>query len=194
MKHFVLYCHPDPKSFCHAIFENIIETLRAKGHEVRVKDLYGEEFDPILKGSDFATFQAGKTPPDIKAEQDNILWAEMITLVHPVWWTGLPAMLKGYIDRVFSLGFAYAFGPDGPRGLLGGRKVVIFNTQGALKEEYDASGMTDVMKKASDIAIYSFCGMEVLDHRFFGGVPSVDDATRKRYLAEVKEVMNLLQS
>ena len=145
-----------------AIFENIIETLRAKGHEVRVKDLYGEEFDPILKGSDFATFQAGKIPPDIKAEQDTILWAEMITLVHPVWWTGLPAMLKGYIDHVFSLGFAYVWS-RWPQRTVGGRKVVIFNTQGALKEEYDASGMTDVMKKASDT-----CDLLILWHGGLG--------------------------
>ena len=131
MRHLVLYCHPDSKSFCHAILENVVETLRGKGHEVRVKDLYAEGFDPILKGSDFAAFQAGKTPPDIKAEQDHIVWAETITVIHPVWWTSLPAMLKGYIDRVFALGFAYAFGPDGPKGLLGGRKVVIFSTQGA---------------------------------------------------------------
>jgi NAD(P)H dehydrogenase (quinone) len=192
MRHLVLYCHPDPKSFCHAILDNVVETLRGKGHEVRVKDLYAEGFDPVLKGSDFAAFQAGKTPPDIKAEQDHILWAEAITVVHPVWWTSLPAVLKGYIDRVFALGFAYVFGPEGPKGLLGGRKVFIFSTQGARKEDYEASGMTDAMKKASDIAIYSFCGMEVLEHRFFGGVPSVDDATRKRYLSEVKEVMGRL--
>ena len=52
--------------------------------------------------------------------------------------------------------------------------------------------MTDTMKKASDIAIYSLCGMEVLEHKFFGGVTSVDDETRKRYLSEVKEVMSRL--
>ena len=189
MRHLVLYCHPDPKSFCHAILETAVDTLRGKGHEVRVKDLYAEGFDPIMKGSDFAALQAGKTPPDIKAEQDQIAWAEAITVIHPVWWTSLPALLKGYIDRVFALGFAYAFGPEGPKGLLGGRKVVILSTQGALNEDYDAAGLTDAMKKASDIAIYSFCGVEVLEHRFFGGVPSVDDATRKRYLSEVKEVM-----
>ncbi len=192
MKHLVVYCHPDPKSFCHAILEKVVDTLRGKGHEVRIKELYADGFDPILKGSDFAAFQAGKTPPDIKAEQDHILWAETMTVIHPVWWTSMPAMLKGYIDRVFSLGFAYAFGPDGPKGLLGGRKVVIFSTQGADKAEYDAGGMTDAMKKASDVAIYSFSGMEVLEHRFFGGVPSVDDATRRRYLSEVKEVMSRL--
>ena len=156
MKHFVLYCHPDSKSFCHAIIESVVGTLRGKGHEVRIKDLYADGFDPVLKGSDFAAFQAGKTPPDIKAEQDNVLWAETITVIHPVWWTGLPAMLKGYIDRVFALGFAYAFGPDGPKGLLGGRKVVIFSTQGANKEEYDAGGMTDAMKRPRTLPFTHF--------------------------------------
>jgi len=192
MKHLVVYCHPDPKSFCHAILENVVDTLRGKGSEVTVRDLYADGFDPVLKGSDFAVFQSGKTPSDIKAEQDKILWADRITVIHPVWWTSMPAMLKGYIDRVFALGFAYAFGPEGPKGLLGGRKVVIFSTHGADKEEYEAEGMIDAMKKASDAAIYSFCGIEVLEHKFFGGVTSVDDATRKGYLSEVKEVMSRL--
>ena len=190
MRHFVLYAHPDPRSFCHAILDTVVETLRGKGHEVRVSDLYAQGFDPILKGSDFEALQAGKTPPDVKAEQDNVTWAEVITVVHPVWWTNMPAMLKGYIDRVLTLGFAYAFGPEGPKGLLGNRKVVIFSTQGALNEVYDASGVTDAMKKASDIGIYSFCGMEVLEHKFFGGVTMTDDATRKGYLSEVKKVMS----
>jgi NAD(P)H dehydrogenase (quinone) len=192
MKNLVVYCHPDPKSFCHAILENVVDTLRGKGHEVRIKDLYADGFDPVLKGGDFAAFQAGKTPADIKAEQDLILWAETITVIHPVWWTSLPAMLKGYIDRVFALGFAYAFGPEGPKGLLGGRKAIIFSTQGADKNDYDTRGMTDAMKKTSDVAIFSMCNMEVLEHKFFGGVPSVDDAARKRYLTEVKEVMSHL--
>jgi NAD(P)H dehydrogenase (quinone) len=189
MKHLVVYCHPNPKSFCHAILESTVDTLRGKGNEVRIRDLYADGFDPILKGSDFAAFQASTTPADIKAEQEHILWAEIITVIHPVWWTNVPAMLKGYIDRVFALGFAYAFGADGPRGLLGGRKVVILSTQGALNEDYNAAGMTDAMKKASDVAIYSFSGMAVLEHKFFGGATSVDDETRKRYLSEVKEVM-----
>lgn len=189
MKQLVLYCHPNPGSFCHAILEIVVETLRGKGHEVKVKDLYGEAFDPVLKDSDVKALQAGKTPTDITAEQNLVAWAEAITVIYPVWWTGLPAMLKGYIDRVFALEFAYTFGPDGPKGLLGGRKVIVLSTQGAFKEAYDTSGMTDAMKKTTDVGIWSFCGMEVLEHRFFGAVPLTDDTTRKSYLSEVKEVM-----
>jgi NAD(P)H dehydrogenase (quinone) len=190
MNHLVLYAHPNPKSFCHAILETAVEALKAKGHEVRVRDLYAQGFDPVLKGTDFEAMQAGKTAPDVMVEQEHVSWAEVITAIYPVWWTGMPAILKGYIDRVFTLGFAYEFGQEGPKGLLGGRQVVLFNTQGALKEVYDAFGTTDAMKKVSDINIFGFCGMEVLEHKFFGGVPSTDDATRQTYLKEVMDVLN----
>ncbi len=192
MKHLVIYCHPSPKSFCHAIFHEVTESLRSKGHDVVERDLYALGFDPVLKGSDFDAFLSGKTPSDIKVEQDYVAWSQGITVIYPVWWTGLPAMLKGYFDRVLSLGFAYIFETQGPKPLLGGRKVMVFCTQGQFKEAYDASGMTDAMQKTTDIGIFSFCGMDVVEHKFFGAVTSADEATRRNYLAEVRELMGRL--
>ncbi|MCX9011867.1 MAG: NAD(P)H-dependent oxidoreductase [Candidatus Methanoperedens sp.] len=189
MNHLIIYSHPNPKSFCHAILETAVKELKSKGHEVAVRDLYELGFDPVLKGSDFVGFQSGNMPPDIKAEQEYIARADVITFIYPIWWTGLPSMIKGYIDRVFSLDFAYAAGEWGPVGLLTEKKAVIFNTAGATKEIYDESGLFDAMKKTSDMGIFNFCGIEVLEHKFFTSVPSTDDATRKGYLSKVKEVM-----
>ncbi len=74
--------------------------------------------------------------------------------------------------------------------MLTDKKVVILNTMGGTKETYDSAGMFDAMKKTSDRGIFNFCGLEVVEHRFFAAVPSVDDATRKGYLSEVKAVMD----
>ncbi len=190
MNHLIVYSHPNPKSFCHAILETAVKTLQSKGHEVVVRDLYALGFDPVLKGSDFVGFQSGNIPSDIKAEQEKISGAEVITFIYPIWWTGMPAMMKGYIDRVFSLGFAYAAGEWGPVGLLTEKKVIIFNTTGMAKELYDESGMFDAIKKTSGAGILNFCGLGVLEHKFFTSVPSTDDATRKGYLSEVNALMS----
>jgi NAD(P)H dehydrogenase (quinone) len=190
MKHLIVYSHPNPGSFCHAILETTSVALKAKRHEVVVRDLYALDFNPVLKGTDMVGIVSGKVPAEIKAEQDKITWADVITFIYPIWWTGLPAMVKGYIDRVFTLNFAYSIGASGPIGLLEGKRVVIFNTAGAAKEIYDSTGMFDAMKKAADTGIFNFCGMEVLEHKFFTSVPSTDDATRKGYLSEVKTVMD----
>ena len=182
MKHLIVYSHPNPKSFCHAIFETVTKTLKSNGHEVVIRDLYNLNFDPILKASDFVAMKTGNITNDIKEEQNYIIWSDIMTMIHPVWWTGLPAMFKGYIDRVYSHGFAYAIGEKGLEQLLTGKKVIIFNTQGTPKEIYDASGMSNDMHLTSDAAIYQFCGIEVLEHIFFSAVPYVDDKTRKGYL------------
>jgi len=192
MKVLVVYSHPDPASFCHAILETVTEALKSKNHDTTIRDLYALKFDPILKPADFDGIASGNLPQDIKTEQDHIVRADLIIAIHPVWWTGLPAMIKGYIDRVFSYGFAYRVNDQGIVKLLGGKKVIIINTQGSPKEPYDASGMFEAMKKTSDLGIYQFCGIEVLDHIFFPAVPYVDDSIRKEYLMKVKEVISRL--
>ncbi len=190
MKYLIVYSHPNPASFCHAILETVESTLKAKGHEIKVRDLYALDYNPVLKGSDLLGFKSGNVPEDIRTEQDHIAWTNVIIMIYPIWWTGLPAMLKGYIDRVFSFGFAYSAGEWGPIGLLTDKKVIIFNTMGGTKEIYDESGMFDAMIKTSDKGIFNFCGIEVIEHKFFAAVPSVDDATRRDYLTEVKTLIN----
>ncbi len=192
MKCLVVYSHPNPKSFNHAIMETVTETLKSRGHEVVVRDLHALPFDPVLKPVDFEGIQSGNLPADIKVEQDHIAWADALVVIHPVWWTGLPAMFKGYIDRVFCYGFAYSFDAKGLVPQLKGKKVLIINTQGTPKDAYDASGMFEAMKMTSDKGIYEFCGLEVIDHIFLPAVPMVKDEVRKGYLEQVKETMGKL--
>ena len=193
MKHLIIYSHPNSKSFCHAILDKVEAVLAAKKHDVVVRDLYALGFDPVLKSGDLAAIQSGKIPADIKVEQDYIAWSDIMTIIHPVWWTGLPAMIKGYIDRVFSYGFAYSVDASGIVKLLTGKKVIVFNTQGTPQDIYEKSGMFVAMKKTSDTGIHEFCGIRVLAHHFFGAVPYVDDATRKSYLEKVKQIIDQYQ-
>ncbi len=186
MKYLIIYAHPNPKSFNHALLETVEGALKKAGKDYAVRDLYAMGFNPVLSSGDFEAFQSGQIPADIKAEQDLIKNSDVLIFIHPVWWTGMPAILKGYIDRVMSFGFAYTYGPQGPKGLLTGKKVLAFSTSGFPHDYYEAIGMIKSMSQTQDYGIFNFCDMEVAAHRFFGGVPAVSDAVRKGYLAEAE--------
>ncbi|MCM8775297.1 MAG: NAD(P)H-dependent oxidoreductase [Candidatus Omnitrophica bacterium] len=188
MKHLIVYCHPNPKSFNHAVKETFVLALKQKGQDVRVRDLYDLNFDPVLKGSDFAAFQEGNVPEDIRREQEQIRWADVITFIFPIWWTGMPARMKGYIDRVFSHGFAYVMDEKGLRGLLGSKKMIIFNTCGTPEDVYIRSGMRKSIEQIFQEGIFGFCGMKVIGHKFFGAVPTVSNDERAKMLEEVKRI------
>ena len=98
----------------------------------------------------------------------------------------MPAMLKGYIDRVFSLKFAYDITADGVIGLLKGKKVFIVSTTGASKEDYERMGAFNMMNQSMDMAIFQFIGMEVIGHKYFSSVPYVSDRDRKQMLEELR--------
>ncbi|MEB3195936.1 MAG: NAD(P)H-dependent oxidoreductase [Candidatus Sericytochromatia bacterium] len=185
MKQLIVYAHPNPQSFSRAILDTLEASYKAQGHEVVVRDLYALNFDPVLKGSDFVAMKAGQLPADITAEQGHITWADAVTVVYPVWWTGLPAILKGWVDRVFLYGFAYQYGAAGVEGLLKGKKALLVSCHGTPAEYY--AGMQAAMKQTSDAGIFEFSGFEVVEHLFFGGVPSVDDAARQGYLEQVRQ-------
>lgn len=193
MKYLLVYSHPNPQSFCNAILRTIQEILCERKHELIIRDLYEIGFDPVLKASDFIARQNGDTLADVKIEQDYVTWSDVMVVIYPIWWAGLPAMMKGYIDRVISYGFAYERDTEhNVIPLLAGKKVILFNTQGAPEERYESSGMYEAMKKTSDYAIFEFCGMEVLAHQYFGAVPIVDAMTRQHYLEKVCTTMSQL--
>lgn len=188
MNHLIIFAHPNQKSFCKGILDTVVQTSEDAGAAVRVRDLYQINFNPVLKPEDFLAFQSGNTPMDIKEEQEQITWADVITFVFPVWWASVPAILKGYIDKVFSYGFAYEYVDGAPNGLLKGKKVVIYSTTGTSNEMYAASGMHKSMEQTIGQGIFNFSGIKEVDHTFFGAVPYVTDEIRKDYLADVRRI------
>ncbi|RMH80373.1 MAG: flavodoxin family protein [Acidobacteria bacterium] len=182
----IVYAHPNPKSFNHAIKDRVRQVLESKGH-VEVRDLYELSFNPILSSRDFETLLSGGVPLDIALEQDYIKKSELLVFVYPIWWTGMPAILKGYIDRVFSYGFAYAERDGQLVGLLTDKKVIIINTLGASELDYVPSGMEECLKKTTDLGVFNFCGMQVLKHIFLYSVPTVSHEERVNMLDRVQK-------
>ena len=185
MKYLVIYSHPNKASFNNVIRETVIETLEKNGHEIKVRDLYENNFNPVLSASDFETFLSGGTPDDIKAEQEYIKWAEKIIFISPIWWASFPAILKGYIDKIFSYGFAYLYDENGPVPLLTDKEGIFISTMGAPNEFYKEAGFLDSFDKTQDIGILNFTGIKSGEHIFFGAVPTTTDEIRKGYLEEV---------
>jgi len=141
MKALIVYTHPNPRSFNHAILETVEADLKGRGVEVRVSDLYAKRFDPALSPRDFESFAAGRLPQDICDEQNDVTWADLLVFIYPIWWYERPALLKGWFDRVFSIGFAYKPSDKGIVGLLKGKRGLVFSTAGAFEEESVQSGM-----------------------------------------------------
>ena len=114
MRVLVVYCHPVPDSFCAALRDAVLATLRARGDEVRLIDLYAERFDPVMSCEERRDYN-DKAPADpaLAAHIAQLKWAEAMLFVYPTWWYGLPAMLKGWIDRVWALDVAFAMPADG---------------------------------------------------------------------------------
>lgn len=183
IKHLVVLAHPEPKSLSGAYKDEIVRLTEDTGNEVIVRDLYNLGFHPVLSAEDFGAFKKGEVPADIQLEQDYIRCADLITFIYPIWWTGMPAMMKGYIDRVFSRGFAYDITGLGEiKKLLTGKKIILLNNFGMAYDEYEKTGMLDALRKTSDTGIFEFCGMEVQAHHFFGHMDNSSKEERSAHL------------
>ena len=106
MKHLIVFAHPNQQSLNRALVERIVQASHEMNVETIVRDLYTLNFNPILSWNESGACQAGIVPAEVKFEQNQIKEADLITLVYPLWWMGFPAILKGYLDRVLSYGFA----------------------------------------------------------------------------------------
>ena len=131
MRLLVVLAHPDPASFNAAIAAQAVESLRGLGHEVITRDLYAEGFDAILGSA--GNSRRRHAAPAMEAHCRDLERADGIVIVHPNWWGMPPAIMKGWIDRVFRPGRAYRFlegdGGEGvPQALLPARAAVVYNT------------------------------------------------------------------
>lgn len=116
MRVLVVYCHPVPDSFCAALRDTAVETFRSRGDEVRLIDLHAEGFDPVMPADERRAYNDGP-PSDQRLLEHGaqLKWAQAVLFVYPTWWYGLPAMLKGWLDRVWATGIAFTLPPDGGR-------------------------------------------------------------------------------
>jgi len=193
MRVLITYAHPNPKSFNHAILETITNTLNQNGHEVKVNDLYAKtNFKSTLDKSDFEQMTQGNTPLDIKSEQEAVAWADTLVFIYPIWWFGLPAILKGWIDRVFLHGFAYEYAEGGPKGLLINKKAIIFQTTGGEESTYELNKTKPLIEKTITDGILGFCGISDIHYKAFFAVPTVSVESREGMLKEASEIATSL--
>src|SRR5437764_2162724 len=165
MKVLLVFAHPEPRSLNGALRDVAIDELKAQGHEVRVTDLYAQRWTSEVDRADFLNlapqaplgpaaaskeaFAANALTDDVKAEIEKLLWADALILQFPLWWFGMPAILKGWVDRVFAYGFAYGVGAHGGErwgdrygeGALSGRRAMLSVTIGGRAPHYGKRGV-----------------------------------------------------
>lgn len=161
----VVVAHPDPRSLTHAIATQLAQAITASSakHSVEIADLAAEGFDPRFNQTDLDLF-AQRTGPtaDIVAEQARVDRADALALVYPIYWWSFPALLKGWIDRVFSNGWAYQEHPDGSlEKKLNRLPVHLLGIGAANPATYARHGYAEAMRTQIDHGIFDFCGARV---------------------------------
>ena len=161
----LVFAHPEPRSLNGALRDVAINELKAQGHEVRISDLYADGWKSEVDRADFPSmapdgrfipvaeskeaFDADALTDDVKAEIENLLWADTLILQFPLWWFTMPAILKGWVDRVFAYGFAYGVGEHSDQrwgdrygeGTLAGKRAMLIVTAGGWEEHYAPRGV-----------------------------------------------------
>lgn len=237
MKVLVVYAHPNPASFTHAILEQLCRGLEDGGHDYEVNDLYAIGFDPVFRAEDSAQFAhesvpeelleemdpagaiielaggpirrflarrwlrdksmaeiveaiAEHRPRDVLEQQGLVAAAEGLIFIAPVFWMGFPAILKGWLERVFAYGFAYTLNREGWNGDLNGRVPLLTQEKGLIitptfftQQEYD-SGWREAMDTVLCDWGLKMAGVKRADHVYFYAVVAAGEEGRRAYLQE----------
>ena len=190
MKQAVIVAHPDVDSFTLTMARAWCGAATSAGHKVELRDLYRIGFDPRLQDQEIPRPTGFSPGVDVLAERALIGDAEVFVFVYPLWFYAPPAMLKGYIDRVFGMGFGY--GPQqhgGNQRLLGGRKMLSFSSSGAPSNWVESQGDLAAIRRLFDDHIAAVCGMTVLDHVHFGGVvPNLVSNAVRSHEQQVRDI------
>ena len=186
MKVLIVFTHPSTNSFNHALLENISEGLVKSGHEVRVKDLYKENFDPILTAEDLKQLHNNEIPAKIAKEQEQLLWADSLVFIYPLWWFDRPAMLKGWFDIVLTNGLAFEYSSEGVKGLLKHKKALVIITAGGAEQYFKDNDALQLIHRPVTDGTLSFCGIEDVSHRIYYDIANLSDEERKAILENTK--------
>lgn len=199
MNALIVYWHPEPKSFNHALFRVAQEVLAQSGATVKTSDLHAMRFDPVSSRSNFHTVKdpdylkpqleeiyASEThgfTEAIEAEMQKLEWCDLMLWQFPLWWFGLPATLKGWVDRVFAMGRIYGGGKIYETGVFKGKKALLSLTTGGPPEAYLQEGFNgDIHSILRPIhrGMLQFVGFDVLEpHIVYGPARMTDDQRRQ---------------
>jgi NAD(P)H dehydrogenase (quinone) len=195
-----VFAHPEPRSLSGTLRADGERALRELGHEVRTTDLYAMRWNPVVDRADFTAEEGerlivgdaserahhdGSLSPDIRAQQDRLRWADAVVLQFPLWWYGMPAILKGWFDRVFVKGFAYGVRDPGTGrtlrygdGLLRGTRALAVVTAGAPEPSIGPRGVNGDIEQLLFPLLHGtlfYTGMDVLPPFVVAGADRMGD-------------------
>ena len=213
MNVFIVFAHHEPRSFGSALLLRSLDALQSQGHQVQVSDLHAMAFNPIASAADFTqrrfpdalqydreqkfAHEHDAFAPDIQAELDKLLWCGCLILQFPLWWFSVPAILKGWIDRVFVNGVVYGKGRRMDTGGLKGRKAMLAISTGCYPEMVAPDGLLgdlEVNLWHLHSGTLAYAGFEVLPPYMAWSIHYATDGERQRYLDAYAERMTQLES
>ncbi len=202
----IVFAHPEPDSFAGAMKNLAVETLTAEGHTVVVSDLYTEGFQAaagpadVTKRVDPERFDLGAEQAfaakegcfsdEIQGEIDRLFEADFLILQFPMWWFSMPAIMKGWIDRVFAFGVTYDFGQTWDKGILKGRRAMLSFTTGAPEGVFATDGRSGDLERVLwpiHGGVLALCGYEVLPPFIGYAVPWIGDEGRQATLERYRQ-------
>jgi NAD(P)H dehydrogenase (quinone) len=203
----IVSAHPEKKSFTCAIRDTVVKTLLKEGYDVKESDLYKMKFNPVASEKDFKELQNkeylnivmeqrnGKFVSEITKELQKLIWCDYLVCIFPFWWSGPPAIMKGWFDRVLACGSAWDFGKMFENGLLNKKKGLIITSVGGPNEIYQPGGFARHTIKRRLFPVtwgtFKFCGITPLEPIHYH-TANTDDEKRKASLNDVTEKIKLL--
>lgn len=188
----IILGHPDKNSFNHAIANECKQRLSENGHSVTFHDLYEEKFDPLITSKEIP--KNSILNDLVKNHCKDLQQSDGIVIIHPNWWGQPPAILKGWIDRIFRPGLAYEFKEDDtgdgiPTGLLKAKTGLVFNTSNTnTNRENKIFG--DPLETIWKNCIFDFCGVKNFERKIFRIVVTSSLKEREQWLIETRELID----
>ncbi len=204
MKALVVFAHPEPRSFNGAMRDTALAALADAGHEVKQSDLYAIGFNPVAGPGDFqarinpdrldypaeqmAAYESGALAPDIVDEQAKLNWSDFVVFQFPLWWYSAPAILKGWFERVFALGYAYGAGRMFDQGGMRGKRAMLSCTTAGRPTSYRHDGWHGAVE---DVLFplhngLHFVGFDLLPPMVAYAVKRSTDEVREGYIDEFR--------
>ena len=202
MKVFVVYWHPEPKSLNGAMFQTVCETLAAEGHEIRTSDLNDMGFNPVSGRNNFVSVKDSRYfkqqieelratdhhgfAEEVEMEIRKMEWCDLMIWQFPLWWFGLPAVLKGWVDRIFAMGRTYGGGHFYETGVFRGKRAFLALTTGGGEEAYRRGGFNgdiEAILRPIHRGMLQFVGFDVLAPEIVYGPVHLTEEQRRQHLA-----------
>lgn len=180
----IIYAHPNPNSFNHAALEQLKLGFKEGNHKVQVIDLYRDNFNPVLFFDDLHPRSEQVNTPDLKEYQSNIKEAQHLVFLYPVWWYSMPAILKGFIDKVFVPGFAYSKKGKLPKGLLQGKTAWVVYTIDS-PEWFVKLFRKSIEWSLMKTAILKYCGISSVQRIMYANATNSTPQKRKKWLGYI---------